>query len=168
MNTVLPKPSEAQQLCRLRSLRVQRAQARCRQLQAELATAARAVRECQRKIESSTHQIDALSQAVVNALAPRLPRWGGVAAAQRDRLVDRLEREEDALITDQRSLEQARERLAQANAERAQALAREDAVHDLAQRARRAQAHGLERCVERELEDQAALASALRQPGPTL
>ena len=153
MSAVLPQPHEAQMLCRLRSLRVQRARERCGEARQEAERAQHAVHDRMRRIERSRQAMDALSHAVVHALAPRLPRWSSVAAAQRELLEDRLERDEYALISDERTLEQAQERLQQARAELTRALAREGAVRDLAHETRRAQALARERHVEREIED---------------
>ncbi len=149
----LPDPREARQLCRLRSLRVQRAREGCAQAQAEVERAAQAVRERRFRIEHCRGEIEALGHAVVHALAPHLPRWSGMAAAQRDRLADRLERDEYALISDERRLEEAQEKAQQARAELTRALAREDAVRGLAQRTNRAHAQLREQRAERELED---------------
>jgi light-regulated signal transduction histidine kinase (bacteriophytochrome) len=153
MKQALPQVHEAQQLCRLRALRVQRARERCGEAQGEVDRAARALRERQRQIERCQRELEALGRALVHSLAPRLPRWAGVAGAQRERLSDRLERDEYALISDEQRLEQAQERLQQARADFTRALAREDAVVDLAHRTRRAHALVHEQRVERELED---------------
>jgi hypothetical protein len=155
MTTSLPEPREAQQLCRLRTLRVQRAREHCAQAQAEVARAAQAVRDRQRLIEHGRGAMQQLAHDVVHALAPRLPRWSTMASAQRERLADRLERDEYALISDQERLEESQERLQQARADLTRALAREDAVRGLAQQVRRSHALARERLVERELDDQA-------------
>jgi hypothetical protein len=165
MSRVLPKPHQAQQLCRLRSLRVKRARARCSEVQTEVERATEAVCARQRQIERTRREIDALAHAVVHALAPRLPRWGNMAAAQRDRLHERLERDESALIDDEHALEQAHERLQQARADLTRALSREDAVRGLADESRRDRVRQLERRAETELEDQGRPAAALeKQP----
>ena len=148
-------PNEARQLVRLRNLRVQRARERCGQAQAEVEREACAVRDRQQLIERIQNEIDALAHAVVHRLAPRLPRWAGVASAQRERLADSLEREEYALVDDEHRLEEAQERLQQARAELTRALAREDAVRGLADEARRAHALVREQRAELEVEDQA-------------
>ena len=160
MNAVLPQLHEAQMLCRLRSLRVQRARERCGEARKEVERAQHAVHERMRRIERSQRAMEALSHAVVHSLAPRLPRWSAVAAAQRELLEDRLERDEYALISDERKLEEAQERLQQARAELTRALAREGAVLDLAHETRRARALAQERRVEREIEDRAHRQSA--------
>lgn len=159
--TRLPTPREAQQLWRLRQLRVQRARDACAAAQAAVAQAQHAVHERQRRIAQWRRQIDTLALAVVNELAPRLPRWSGIVVAQRDKLADRLEREEYALIGDEHRLEQAQEAAQQARAELTRALAREDAVQGLVQQARRALGQARERRAEVELEDQ----RPVRAPG---
>lgn len=158
----LPKLSEARQMCRLRALRVQRARERCGQAQIELDQAAQAVSERQRAIDRRRGEIDALNQAVVNQLAPELPRWSTVVAAQRERLADLLERDEFALIEDEHHLEQMQERLQQARADVTRALAREDAVRGLAEETARARAHERERRSEVDLEDQGRPQAASR------
>jgi chromosome segregation ATPase len=150
----LPDPHDAQQLCRLRQLRVQRARDICKQAQAALAPAAAAVHRRQQQIEQGRQAIDAWSRAVVNELAPQLPRWANLIVAQRDRLRERLERDEYALIDDERQLEQAQEQLQQASAALTRALAQEDAVRGLLAQARRELAAARERRAEVELEDQ--------------
>ncbi|WP_280156086.1 hypothetical protein [Piscinibacter sp. XHJ-5] len=154
MTRVLPHPREAGQLQRLRTLRVERARERCGQAHADVERAAQAVRERQRRIERHQQEIEALSRAIVHQLAPRLPRWAGVAGAQKDHLAERLEREEYALVNDEHDLEQAQERLQQARAELTRALAREDAVRGLVHDSRRAHRQAREQRAERELEDQ--------------
>ena len=158
--TTLPAPHEAQQLHRLRSLRVERARERCAAARAAVEAAADSVRARQRQIERHRRDSDALQHAIVNALAPQLPRWSGMVAAQRDRLCDLLERAEFALVEDERLLEEAQENFRQAQAEQTRALAREDAVRGLVQSSRQAQAGARERRAEAELEDQRPPAAA--------
>jgi len=146
--------SDVRQLLRLRTLRVQRARERCADAQAAVERAAQAVRERQREIERSQRAIETLAHKVVHVLAPSLPRWVELATAERERLTDRLERDEYALIDDEHALEQAQEHLQQARAELTRALAREDAVRGLADEAQRAAVLAREQRVERELEDQ--------------
>lgn len=152
--TALPEPHEAQQLHRLRSLRVQRAREHCACRQTETAQAVHALRERVRQIESRRQAIRQLAHDVVHALAPRLPRWSTLAAAQRERLEDQLERQQYALHDDEQRLEEAQERLQQARAELTRALAREDAVRGLVEQVKRSHALERERLVERELDDQ--------------
>jgi hypothetical protein len=150
----LPEPHEAQQLHRLRSLRVQRAREHCASRHTEMTQAAQAVHERQRQIESRRQSIGQLAHDVVHALAPRLPRWSTMAAAQRERLEDQLERHQFALHGDEQRLEEAQERLQQARAELTRALAREDAVRGLVEQVQHSRVLERERLVERELDDQ--------------
>jgi len=150
----LPDPHEAQQLCRLRQLRVQRARDSCKQAQAAVAPAQAAVQRRQQQIAEGRQAIDAWGRAVVHELAPQLPRWSTLIVAQRDRLAERLERDEYGLIDDERQLEQAQEQLQQARAALTRALAQEDAVRGLLAQARREVGAARERRAEVELEDQ--------------
>ena len=154
MTKVLPKRHEAQQLCKLRALRVQRAREGVVQAQAEVDRAAEVVRERQRKIEHLRDSLDKLHKSVVTSLVPVLPRWGAMASAQREKLADRLARDEYALIEDERNLEAAQEKLQAARAEVTRALAREDAVRGLANETKRAHALRREQRAELEVEDQ--------------
>lgn len=150
----LPDPQEAQQLCRLRQLRAQRARDACKQAQAAVVSAQAAIHSRQRQIEQGRQAIDAWAKSVVNELAPQLPRWSNLIVAQRDRLSERLERDEYALIDDERQLEQAQEQAQQARAALTRALAQEDAVRGLLAQARQALGAERERRAEVELEDQ--------------
>jgi leucyl-tRNA synthetase len=153
MTGVLPTVSEAKQLQRLRALRVQRAREECSRAAAAVVQAEQAVAERQRAIERNQRAIKELAQAVVSTLAPSMPRWCDMVAAQRNRLADRLERDEDALISDEQSLELAQEKSQQARAELTRALAREDAAQGLTRSARRARAQAIDRRVELEVEE---------------
>ncbi len=148
-------------MLRLRSLRVQRAREACAKAKVEVEHAQAAVRERQRAIERSQREMTALADAIVTTLAPALPRWSGLVAANRERLADRLERDEYALIDDERELEQKQELAQQAGAELTRALAREDAVRGLAQQARKAVLHAREQRIELEIEDQGRRPAAL-------
>jgi hypothetical protein len=153
VTAALPTRIEAQQLLRLRSLRVGRARDGVRDAQAAVTAADRVVRERERAIQSGRDRIDALERALVGSLAPRLPRWSTMAVAQREALADRLERDEFGLIDDEHALEAAQEQLQQARAELTRALAREDAVRGLVDDTHRARRLVLESRAERELED---------------
>ena len=154
MTKVLPKRHEAQQLCKLRGLRVQRAREGVVRAQVEVDQAAEVVKQRQREIERLRRSLDELQRAVVTSLAPVLPRWSSYTAAQREKLADRLERDEYALIGDERNLEAANDKLQAARAEVTRALAREDAVRGLANETKRAHAMQREQRAEREIEDQ--------------
>jgi len=161
VNAVLPEPHEARQLCRLRGLRVERAQSAWTTARDEADAALRKVRDSERAIERVRSAIDALGDAIVNALVPHLPRWATMVTAQRDRLADQLERAEYALIDDEHALEQARERLAEARTALTRAQASEDAVKGLAKEALHVRANAREQRADSELEDQGA-----RRAGP--
>jgi len=156
VNAVLPQPHEAQQLCRLRGLRVQRAQEAWAKARDEVDAAVRKVRDRERAIERMRTAIDTLSHSIVNGFAPHLPRWAAMVTAQSERLADQLERAEYALIDDEHALEQARERLAQARTALTRAQASEDAVKGLAKEALQAVAQAREQRADIELEDQGA------------
>lgn len=158
MSAVLPALHEAQQLARLRALRVQRARERIAPAQAEVDRAHDAVRLRQQQIERSRTALAQLRQSVVTSLAPTLPRWCRVASAQQERLVEQLERNEYGLIEDDRALEAAQEALQQARSDLTRALAREDAVRGLVHDASRARTLAREQRVERESDDQARVA----------
>ncbi len=152
--TLLPELHDALQLHRLRSLRVQRARERIAEAERAVQEAAAAVQERQRLIERGRRRLDDLAHAVAYGLGAQMPRWSQTAVAHRDRLADRLERDEDALIGDQRELEEAQEGVQRARAELTRALAREDAVAGLVGETRRARSVLRDQRVERELEDQ--------------
>lgn len=160
MTTVLPQPHEAQQLCRLRSLRVERAQEAWNRARDEVDAAARKVQDSERAIARIRGAIDAHGQAIVNALAPHLPRWAAMVTAQSERLADQLERAEYALIDDEHALEDAREALARARTALTRAQASEDAVKGLAKQAKQALAQAREQRADIELEDQGARRAA--------
>ncbi len=150
----LPHPRDAQQLARLRTLRVQRARDRYSEAQAEADRAMQVVQERHREIGRCRQEIESLAHEMVHGLAPAMPRWAELVDAQREKLSEALERAEYALIRDERELENAQERLQQARAELTRALAREDAVRGLADEARGAHQKMREQRAESELEDQ--------------
>jgi hypothetical protein len=149
----LPKPHEAKQLCRLRALRVQRARERCGEAHAVVERAAQAVRQRERQIDRLQRELAEFQEARTHGLAPHLPRWGAMVDAHRDRLVDRLERDESGLVDDERKLEQAQEQLQEARAELTRALARQDAVQGVADQTLRHRSALRERRSDTELED---------------
>jgi hypothetical protein len=153
MSPVLPKRHEAQQLVRLRALRVQRAREGVAKAQDDVRQVEEKIRQRQREVEATRRAVDDLQNAMVTSLVPSLPRWSTVAGAQREKLVDRLERVEYALVQEEHNLESVQEALQAARAELTRALAREDTVRDLAKQAQRAFATKREQLAERELED---------------
>jgi flagellar biosynthesis chaperone FliJ len=160
-DTVLPQPHEAHQLCRLRSLRVERAQEAWNAAREAVAAAERQVQDSERAIARIRSAIDAHGHAIVNGLAPHLPRWAAMVTAQSERLADQLERAEYALIDDEHALEQARDEVARTRTALTRAQASEDAVKGLARQAKQAVAQAREQRAEIELEDQGA-----RRAGP--
>ncbi|WP_157265964.1 hypothetical protein [Azohydromonas aeria] len=145
---------EARELLRLRALRVERLRARCAEAQAAVEEALRVVREREAEVHGLRAGLDALARGVVGALAPSLPRWIEVAAAERERLADLLERAEYGLIDDEHALEAAQEQQQQVRAELTRALAGQDAVRSLMEVAQRERAQAAERRLELEVEDQ--------------
>ncbi|MGE0802440.1 MAG: hypothetical protein AB7G13_02580 [Lautropia sp.] len=143
----------ARQLQQLRTLAVRRARAALAQADAGFAEAQRVVAARRAAIAASHTATAALGRALVGPLASQLPRWIGLASAERDRLADRIERDEDALIDEQAALEGAAAAQEQARAALGRALAREDAAGDLLRRACQARAAEHERRSERDAED---------------
>ncbi len=154
MTNRLPAPREAQQLVRLRTLRVQRAREACAAAAAAIAAAQQAVADRQRQINRVRAEQDALGRSMAEGFGGGLARWSRLLVVQRDKLADRLERDEYALVGDERQLEEAQEAAAQARAELTRALAREDAVRGLLGEAQKAVALLREQRAEAEQEDQ--------------
>jgi len=150
----MPRPHEAQQLARLRALRVQRARERIAPAQAAVDQAVRALRERQQKIAALRTRLTESRAAVVTSLAPTLPRWSALAGAHLEQLVDQLDRNEYFLREDDHALEAAQEQLQQARSELTRALAREDAVQGLVRQVKRTRLLEREQRAERELDDQ--------------
>ena len=122
---------EQGQWLRLRELRVQRAREQLAAADAACAAAQQAVLARQQAIEQCRAELRAHAESGVGAWAAHLPRWGNMFSVHRDRLAERLERAEYALIDDERALEQAQEARQQKRADLSRALAREGAVQTL-------------------------------------
>jgi dTDP-4-amino-4,6-dideoxygalactose transaminase len=122
---------EQGQWLRLRELRVQRAREQLAAADAACAAAQQAVLARQQAIEQCRAELRAHAESGVGAWAAHLPRWGNVFSVHRDRLAERLERAEYALIDDERALEQAQEVRQQKRADLSRAQAREGAVQTL-------------------------------------
>ncbi len=146
--------SDARQLLRLRGLRVQRAREQVAAAQAGVERAREAIRERELCIERDRRAVDDLADQVTRTLAPCMPRWAEVAAAERERRAEQLERDEYALISDEHDLEQAQEALQQARAALTRALAREEAVRGMADGLAHADLLARDQRAELELEDQ--------------
>lgn len=136
---------------RLRSLRVERARAAVVQAEVAAIVARQLVDARQQAIERSRARLAALAHAW--AAADALPRWAGAVTAHRDALADRLERDEYALIDEERSLEEALDLVQQCRAALVRATARHEAVHLLVDEQRRDQRLQRERLAEREQDD---------------
>ena len=158
MSAPLPSPREARQLVRLRTLRVQRAREACAASAACIMAAQQAVADRQRQIARVRAEQDALARSIAQGFDGGLARWSRLLVAQRDKLADRLERDEYALVGDERKLEEAQEAAAEARAELTRALAREDAVRGLLGETRKAVARVREQRAELEQEDQRRVA----------
>lgn len=157
---MLPEPHEAAQLLRLRALRVRRAEQRYAATGAEVARALAAVRARQATIERLRTSAAALGRAIVDKLAPHLPRWSAVVRAEREQLADRMEREESELVDDEQALETANEAMHVVRVELARARSREDLIRDIASQAKRARHNAHEQKNEQELEDRPVKAVA--------
>ncbi len=154
MSRMLPSPQQARELQGLRTLRVRRARQRLAGAMQEVAAAQLAVDRRRAAIQDSKAAISSLANAVVGSLAPHLPRWNGMVQAERARLLDRLERDEDAMIGESRKLDEARRAVEEARIGLTRAMAREDVVRDLARQAAMARATAAERRLEIEQSDQ--------------
>ena len=101
MTQRLPAPHEAQQLSRLRALRVQRARERCAEAQAEVDMPRRRCASASAQSSSSQREIGQLGARDRARPGAAPAALAGVVAAQRERLADRLERDEYALVNDE-------------------------------------------------------------------
>ena len=144
---------EQRQWLALRAMRVERARDALRAARAHEAACERAVQDRRERIVVTRERIHELATAVVDRWAPTMSRWATTVQRHRDVLVDRLERDEYALIDDERKLEQAREQTRRCEAELARATNRESAVTDLVSAMRREHATRQELALEREVED---------------
>lgn len=158
MSSRLPAPREAQQLVRLRTLRVQRAREACAAAAAGVAAAQQAVAERQHQISRVRQQQQALVRSMAQGFDGGLARWSRLLVAQRDKLADRLERDEYALLGEEHRLQEAHDAAARARAELSRALAREDAVRGLLGQACAALARRREHGAELEQDDQRQVA----------
>jgi len=144
-----PPATHTAQLLRLRALRLERAHAASEAARRAHGDAAEQVMQRQQSIARARHALSTLAQAVVGHLAGTLPRWSETVQADRDRLDERLEREEYALIDDEQALEAALEAWQAARAEVARLTARHGAIDDLHRQALRHRALDRERRAER-------------------
>jgi hypothetical protein len=153
------KPSWQLPWLKLRALRVERARAAVVQAEVAALAARHLVDARQQAIERSRARLTALAHGWTAAEA--LPRWAGSVTAHRDALADRLERDEYALIDDERALEEALDALQQRHAALARATARQQAVQLLVDTHRRDELRQQERRAELE-QDDASLSGVAR------
>jgi hypothetical protein len=141
------------QWLRLRALRVERARAALRVAEQAEAVARMAVDERQRRITQGRADMEALAHDWSGASSAALPRWNGAVTAWRDALVDRLERDEYALIDEERMLEEALDALQARRAQLVRAMARQEAVGEFVRQSCLKAGREHERRAERELDD---------------
>lgn len=106
-------PADARQLVALRALQLRRAQQAVAEAQEAVQRAQDAMAQRQAKVLRIRESRRQLLADIGGALAPRLPQWAACASSHRAWLDEQLEREEYALVNDERLLEQAQDRLAQ-------------------------------------------------------
>jgi hypothetical protein len=141
------------QWVRLRSLRVERARAAVRQAGRAEAAARAAVEARQRRIDASQAAMAALARDWSGPHSTAWPRWNAALIGWRETLADRLERDQYALIDEERTLEEAMDALQRCQALLVRAMARQEAVGELVQQARREAGRALERRAEREQDE---------------
>ena len=149
----------------LRALRVERAREALQAARTHEADCARVVLERRERIAATRTKIRDLATSVVDRWATAMSRWATTVQRHRDLLIDRLERDEYALIDDERKLEQAREQVRRRQADLARAMNRESAVQTLVTAMRREAAVQQELATEREIEDRPGAAHV--RPAPS-
>ncbi len=157
-----PRPLHAleqKQWLALRALRVERAREALQAARAHADACARAVQERRERIAATRAQVRDLATAVVDRWATQMSRWATTVQRHRDVLVERLERDEYALIDDERKLEQAQEQMRMRGSDLARAMNRESAVQTMVTAMRREVAVKQELAAEREIEDRPAVVS---------
>lgn len=118
-------PDDAKQLLSLRRLQLRRALAEVVEAQSQVEQARRAVEHRQSRVAQVRQSRFDLLTDIGGRLAARLPRNAPWATAHRDWLDEQLEREEYALIDEERVLEQTQDRLAERRREQARCEHRE-------------------------------------------
>jgi len=155
-----PDLIETRQLCRLRSLRVQRAEARRDEAKAAADAALAAVIARREVIAAQRARLQDLDRSLAEELAATQPRWAVLAKTEREWLTDQLARLEYALLGEERKLEQAQARMREATLELARAREREQVVREMAADAVRERLRTREARAESELEDRSWRAGA--------
>lgn len=153
-------PADARQLLRLRELQLRRARAAVAEAVDQVGRAQSALDQRQERVIRTRASRTAVIADIAGRLAPRLPQWAPWASAHRAGLEEQLEREEYALINDERVLEQAQDRLAERRRELARCEHRESLATALLAEQRRERARGDERRQDAEREDRGVGARA--------
>jgi hypothetical protein len=151
MSTALPI-GDAYLLCRIRTLRVERATRIASDARAAVDAASAIVAQRLDRVEAIRGSLDGLRQAIGSTLVPELPRLASLIFTRQERLADQLERAQDRLLTARERLGESQIALQRARADLAGAQRREQAAADLACRARRKRAIEHERRLERDAE----------------
>jgi hypothetical protein len=154
------------QWLRLRGLRVERARSALRLAERAEAEARAAVDTRQARIAETRAGMATLAQGWAGPKGAGLPRWGEAVTAWRDALADRLERDEYALIDEERTLEEAMDATQRCRAQLVRAQARAEAVGEFVDQARRETLRVHEARAEREQEDRVRLATPQRPGTP--
>jgi hypothetical protein len=139
----LPVLADTRQLLRLRARRGEGARA----------AGPAAVCHRQQQVARVRAEQDALVRTMAQGFDGGLARWSRQLIAQRDKLADRLERDEYALLGDERAVQEAENAAAQSRVELSRALAREDSVRGLLGRTQQAWARQRDQQAEAEQED---------------
>jgi len=147
--------ADARQLLRLRELQLRRARSAVAEASDHVSRAQQALDHRQARVTRTRAARAELLTDIAGRLAARLPQWAPWASAHRAWLDDQLEREEYALINDERVLEQAQDRLAERRRELARCEHRESLAAALLDQQRRHRARGEERRQDAEREDRA-------------
>lgn len=155
-------PAWQAQWLRLRALRVDRARSALRVAEQAEAEARAAVQARQARIAETRAAVAALAQGWAGPRGAGLPRWGGAVTTWRDALADRLERDEYALIDEERTLEEALDATQRCRALLVRAQARAEAVGEFVDQAHREARRLHETRAEREQEDRVRLAPPVR------
>jgi hypothetical protein len=151
-----PEVRELAQLLRLRGLRALAAARECTRCAREVDDAEAALVRRDERIAHWQAERAALASFIVGEGARELARFAPSTAARRAHLVEQHERDAYARLDDVRVLEQARVRLAAAQARRAREQAREDEARRMLRQAASAAV------VQRDIVDAAEIAPPVR------
>lgn len=160
MSTALPDMrgvalarSDARQLLQLRGLRLRRAEVALARAGEAVAAARAQVERRHQRIAAARAACQQLRDDLGGPLAARLPRWSAVAVARGAHLDEQVEREEYALLSDERALESAEDEQRRCRQEVARLQQREDLARDFVRAKNRERIADSERRRELELEE---------------